>query len=92
MSTPSVRQDPGAVYRRYLSAVVLHGQAAAEAVGLNPTDLYALNLLALSGPLTSGELAERTGLTTGRDHPPDRPGWNAAGTSTAVLTRPTGGR
>jgi DNA-binding MarR family transcriptional regulator len=58
-------QDAAAVYRRYLSAVVLHGQAAAEAVGLNPTDLYALNLLALSGPLTSGELAERTGLTTG---------------------------
>ena len=65
MSTSPARQDPGAVYRRYLSAVVLHGQAAAEAVGLNSTDLYALNLLALTGPMTSGDLAEHTGLTTG---------------------------
>jgi DNA-binding MarR family transcriptional regulator len=44
---------------------VLHGQASAEAVGLNATDMYALNLLELQGPMTSGELADRAGLTTG---------------------------
>ncbi|MBB6349575.1 MarR family winged helix-turn-helix transcriptional regulator [Nonomuraea muscovyensis] len=60
MSTP-----PTEVFRRYLSAMVLNSLATAEAAGLNATDYYALNLLDLSGPLTSGELAVRTGLTTG---------------------------
>ncbi|NUP67561.1 MAG: MarR family transcriptional regulator [Nonomuraea sp.] len=45
--------------------MVINSLAAAEAAGLNTTDYYALNLLDLSGPLTSGELAVRTGLTTG---------------------------
>lgn len=61
----SAARDASAAYRRYLSAVVLHGQASAEAVGLNATDMYALNLLELIGPMTSGELADRAGLTTG---------------------------
>lgn len=60
MSTP-----PTEVFRRYLSAMVLNSLATAEAAGLNATDYYALNLLDLSGPLTSGELAVHTGLTTG---------------------------
>ncbi|WP_406345117.1 MarR family winged helix-turn-helix transcriptional regulator [Streptomyces sp. NBC_00648] len=50
-------------YRAYLTAVVLHGQAAADVLGQNPTDLYALNVLELAGPLTTGALAERIGLT-----------------------------
>lgn len=54
-----------AVYRRYLSAVMLHAQAEARAVDLHPTDLYALNILELSGPMTPGELGARSGLTTG---------------------------
>lgn len=57
--------DPSAIFRRYLSAMVLHSLASAEAAGLNATDYYALNLLALSGSQTSGELAVQTGLTTG---------------------------
>ncbi|MEO3873017.1 MarR family transcriptional regulator [Nonomuraea sp. B12E4] len=57
--------DPSAIFRRYLSAMVLNSLATAEAAGLNTTDYYALNLLDLTGPLTSGELAARTGLTTG---------------------------
>lgn len=57
--------DLSALFRRYLSAMVLNSLATAEAAGLNATDYYALNLLDLSGPLTSGELAVRTGLTTG---------------------------
>jgi DNA-binding MarR family transcriptional regulator len=64
MSTPE-RPDPHVVYRQYMEAVVLHGQASAEATGLHTTDLYALSALSLAGSLTSGELSERTGLTTG---------------------------
>ena len=56
---------PDAVYRRYLSAVLLHGHAGAKACGLGATDLYALNVLDLAGSMTPGELATRTGLTTG---------------------------
>src|SRR5689334_13775567 len=57
--------DAGRIYRRYLSAVLLHGQAGAKACDLGATDLYALNILELSGPMTPGELGTRTGLTTG---------------------------
>ncbi|MFF4352017.1 MarR family winged helix-turn-helix transcriptional regulator [Streptomyces sp. NPDC001530] len=60
-----MRSDASQVYRRYLSAVMLHGHASARACGLGATDLYALNILQLSGAMTPGELAERTGLTTG---------------------------
>ncbi|MFJ7152393.1 MarR family winged helix-turn-helix transcriptional regulator [Streptomyces sp. NPDC100445] len=60
-----MRPDAGQVYRHYLSAVLLHGHASARACGLGATDLYALNILQLSGPMSPGELAERTGLTTG---------------------------
>ena len=48
-----------------VSAEVLHGHATAEAAGLNATDFFCLNLLSLSGPLTAGQLAQQTGLTTG---------------------------
>ncbi|MEV4473610.1 MarR family transcriptional regulator [Nonomuraea sp. NPDC049504] len=65
MSTPRERPDAGRVYRRYLSAVLLHGHASARACGLGATDLYALNILELAGPLTPGELGARAGLTTG---------------------------
>ncbi|MGW5485622.1 MarR family winged helix-turn-helix transcriptional regulator [Streptosporangium sandarakinum] len=65
MSTPESRTDAGAVYRRYLSAVMLHGHASAKACALGATDLYALNLLELEGPMTPGVLGARAGLTTG---------------------------
>src|SRR5690349_10940667 len=57
--------DAHRIYRRYLSAVLLHGQASARACDLGATDLYALNILELSGPMTPGELGSRAGLTTG---------------------------
>ncbi|SDH01018.1 DNA-binding transcriptional regulator, MarR family [Lentzea fradiae] len=57
--------DPSEVYRRYVGAMVLHGLHAARSCGLGGTDLYALNLLDLDGPMTPGELSARTGLTTG---------------------------
>ncbi|MET7772690.1 MarR family transcriptional regulator [Nocardia sp. NPDC005366] len=65
MSTEQAENDPGRVFRRYLSSVVLHAQAGARAVGLGATDLYALNILELSGAMTPGELGARSGLTTG---------------------------
>jgi DNA-binding MarR family transcriptional regulator len=52
-------------YRQYVIAEVLHGRATAEAVGLNATDFFCLNLIQLAGPLSAGQLAQRTGLTTG---------------------------
>lgn len=69
MSTPEAR--PGAqseasrIYRRYLSAVMLHGHAGAKVCDMGVSDLYALNVLELSGAMTPGELGARTGLTTG---------------------------
>ncbi|MEU4998128.1 MarR family transcriptional regulator [Streptomyces sp. NPDC021622] len=65
MSTPAKRPDAGQIYRQYLSAVLLHGHASARACELGATDLYALNILQLTGAMTPGELAARTGLTTG---------------------------
>ena len=46
------------------AAMQLLGAAAAERIGLNVTDLNCLNLLALGGQLTAGDLARETGLTT----------------------------
>ncbi|OLT33105.1 transcriptional regulator [Actinomadura sp. CNU-125] len=57
--------DESRVYRRYLSAVLLHTHAGARACGLGASDLYALNILDLDGAMTPGELGARTGLTTG---------------------------
>ena len=51
---------------RELSArVVLFHQSIAERLGLNATDHKALDLLSRAGPITAGQLAELTGLTTG---------------------------
>lgn len=44
---------------------VLFSQAIAERLGLNPTDVECLEILTTSGPVTAGELAELTGLTSG---------------------------
>lgn len=57
--------DQHAIFRRYLDAVGLHGMAAAEAAGLQPTEWYAVSIVALAGRVASGDLAARTGLTTG---------------------------
>jgi DNA-binding MarR family transcriptional regulator len=46
------------------SLMVLMTQAAADRIGINPTDLNCLNILSFSGQLTAGELAKATGLTT----------------------------
>ncbi|WP_369375255.1 MarR family transcriptional regulator [Promicromonospora sp. Populi] len=43
--------------------MTLFHQAAADSVGLSGTDYQASNLLDLEGPITSGELARRLGLS-----------------------------
>jgi DNA-binding MarR family transcriptional regulator len=44
---------------------VLFGQAVAQRLGINPSDLECLDLVVMSGGVTAGQLAEATGLTTG---------------------------
>ncbi len=44
---------------------VLHSQMIAERLGVNPTDLECLDLIVMRGPVTAGDLARATGLTTG---------------------------
>ena len=46
------------------SIMQLLGQVSAERIGINVTDLNCLNIVALAGPMTAGELARETGLTT----------------------------
>ncbi|MCU1645183.1 MAG: putative HTH-type transcriptional regulator YcgE [Nocardia sp.] len=53
-----------AAQRSATDAVMLHG-AMADRLGLHVTDLRCLNLLRVDGAATAGELAQRTGLTTG---------------------------
>ena len=50
--------------RRGNAVMQLLGAVSAELIGINLTDLNCLNLLALSGRMTAGELARATGLTT----------------------------
>jgi DNA-binding MarR family transcriptional regulator len=54
----------GAGVRRTGSLFQLLGQAAADRIGLNATDLNCLNILSFAGELTAGDLARQTGLTT----------------------------
>jgi DNA-binding MarR family transcriptional regulator len=65
MATPADGADEHLIFRQYLDAVGLQGLASAEAAGLHTSEWYALSLITLEGSLTSGELATRTGLTTG---------------------------
>lgn len=52
--------------RRHYAAWTLFNQAMADHLGLHPTDLQCLGLLELeSEPLSTGEIAKLTGLTSG---------------------------
>ncbi|MEV4244215.1 MarR family transcriptional regulator [Streptosporangium canum] len=52
--------------RRHYAAYTLFNQALADHLGLHPTDLQCLSLLSLEPePLTTGEIAKLTGLTSG---------------------------
>jgi DNA-binding transcriptional ArsR family regulator len=50
--------------RRAGSIMQLLGQMSAERIGINVTDLNCLNIVALTGSMTAGDLARATGLTT----------------------------
>ena len=50
--------------RAHSTAAVLFHTAVAERFGLGPTDIKAVELLHRLGPLTAGELVERTGLAS----------------------------
>jgi DNA-binding MarR family transcriptional regulator len=54
------------VSRQYLASYVLFNQAVADRLGMHPTDVQCLNLLAQEPePLTTGQIAALTGLTSG---------------------------
>src|ERR1700677_1176524 len=50
--------------RRVGSIMQLLGQVSAERIGVNATDLNCLNIVALTGSMSAGDLARATGLTT----------------------------
>src|SRR5262245_14904931 len=51
--------------RRLSTATIMFHQAVADRLGLNLTDHKCVDLLLLNGPLTAGDLATMTSLTTG---------------------------
>jgi DNA-binding MarR family transcriptional regulator len=51
--------------REVSTASVMFSQTVAGRLGLNPTDLETLGIIVDHSPVTAGDLAERTGLTTG---------------------------
>jgi DNA-binding MarR family transcriptional regulator len=51
--------------RQLSTATIMFHQAVADRLGLNLTDHKCVDLLLLNGPLTAGELASLTSLTTG---------------------------
>ncbi|MEV0982057.1 MULTISPECIES: MarR family transcriptional regulator [unclassified Streptomyces] len=59
-------EELSGVSRRYMASYALFNQAVADHLRLHPTDVQCLNLLTLEeGPVTTGRIAELTGLTTG---------------------------
>lgn len=60
-----LKADLAGALRRHSGLTVLFHAAVAERVGLGAADHKCLDLLMRLGPLTAGELAGKTGLTTG---------------------------
>src|SRR3954453_3147665 len=52
-------------FRRLSTSTILFHQAIAARLGMNVTDHKCADLLSRTGPITAGELARQTGLTTG---------------------------
>ena len=57
-------EEFGSAVRRTGGLFQLMGQAAADRIGINATDLNCLNILSFGGQMTAGDLARATGLTT----------------------------
>jgi DNA-binding MarR family transcriptional regulator len=51
--------------RKTSTVTIMFHQAIADSLGMNVTDHKCAGILAQSGPITAGELARRTGLSTG---------------------------
>ncbi|MFJ2028746.1 MarR family winged helix-turn-helix transcriptional regulator [Streptosporangium sp. NPDC087985] len=51
-----------AVFREFLIAVLLHNEAVADRLGLQPVDVAAAILLEMRGPLAVGAISEELGL------------------------------
>ncbi|MGK8507558.1 MarR family transcriptional regulator [Nocardia asiatica] len=69
MAAPSTRDEfLGALreeLRKQATQTVVFHSAVAGRLGITVTDLSALNLLSMLGPLTPGQLADRLGITRG---------------------------
>lgn len=66
MAREDLMTELGSASRRYMASYILFNQAVADHLGMHPTDLQCLNLLTLEdGPVTTGRIAELTGLTSG---------------------------
>ena len=50
--------------RRAGSLMQLLGQVSADRIGINATDMNCLNIVALTGHMSAGDLARQTGLST----------------------------
>jgi DNA-binding MarR family transcriptional regulator len=55
----------GDEFRQLATANILFHQAVADRLGMHVTDHKCADILLRTGPITAGELAQRTGLTTG---------------------------
>ena len=67
-NSPALTRKIGELMRemRLMSSFdALFSQAVAERVGMHSTDIETMDLLNTLGPMTAGELSERTGLTSG---------------------------
>jgi len=65
MDEDALRNDVMAQLLRFIAGVVLYNSEVSRRVGLGPSDSQFLGLLMTEGPLTPGQLATMTGLTTG---------------------------
>jgi DNA-binding MarR family transcriptional regulator len=54
--------QPEAVFREFVIAILVHNDALADRLGLQPADVAALMLLETRGPLAVGTIAEELGL------------------------------
>jgi DNA-binding MarR family transcriptional regulator len=61
----ALRDEVLARLLRFIAGVVLYSNEVSRRVGLGPSDSQFLGLLATDGPLTPGQLATMTGLSTG---------------------------
>lgn len=63
-SRDEILHELARVGREHSDATVLFHSSVASLLGLHPTDYKVLGILERSGPLSAGELAQRSGLAT----------------------------